>query len=171
MDKISAFMDGEAAPAEAQQALSRLRQDAGLREAWDRFHLVGDALRGDLRGEPLLGDAFLARLRERLDAEPTVVAPRRRWRTAGFTALAVAASLAFVTVAVRVAMPERSGAPGQEVAQAAPEAGSAQVAKAPIPAQVNDYLQAHHEFSPHSALQGVAPYVRSVSATHDGNRR
>jgi len=37
--------------------------------------------------------------------------------------------------------------------------------------QVNEYLMAHQEFSPRTALQGVVPYVRSVSATHDGNRR
>ena len=154
MDKISAFMDGEAAPGEAQQALNRLRQDKGSLDEWNRFHLVGDML----RGERLLGDDFLDRLRTRLDAEPTVLAPRRRWTTVVATSLAIAASLAFVVMVSKVVMPERT-------------TPQVEVAAAPAAAQVNDYLIAHHEFSPHSALQGVAPYVRSVSAPHDGNRR
>jgi sigma-E factor negative regulatory protein RseA len=32
-----------------------------------------------------------------------------------------------------------------------------------MPGQVNDYLLAHQNYSPRSALQGVAPYVRTVS--------
>ena len=40
----------------------------------------------------------------------------------------------------------------------------------PAPARMNDYLLAHQEFSPSTAMQGVAPYVRTV-ADAQGQRR
>jgi negative regulator of sigma E activity len=45
MDGISALMDGELDEREAQRELARLKEDVELRERWDRFHLVSDALR------------------------------------------------------------------------------------------------------------------------------
>jgi sigma-E factor negative regulatory protein RseA len=35
---------------------------------------------------------------------------------------------------------------------------------------VNDYLTAHQEFSPSTAMQGLAPYVRTVSADESNPR-
>ena len=37
--------------------------------------------------------------------------------------------------------------------------------------KVNEYLMAHQEFSPSTAFQGVAPYVRTVSGSNDGDGR
>jgi sigma-E factor negative regulatory protein RseA len=37
--------------------------------------------------------------------------------------------------------------------------------------KVNEYLMAHQEYSPSTAFQGVAPYVRTVSESQDGNGR
>jgi len=31
---------------------------------------------------------------------------------------------------------------------------------------MNEYLMAHQGFSPSTAIQGLAPYIRTVSATH-----
>ena len=36
---------------------------------------------------------------------------------------------------------------------------------------MNEYLMAHQEFSPSTALQGVAPYIRSVSITRQAQGR
>jgi len=33
----------------------------------------------------------------------------------------------------------------------------------PLPSATNDYLLAHQGFSPRASLQGMAPYVRTVS--------
>jgi sigma-E factor negative regulatory protein RseA len=38
-------------------------------------------------------------------------------------------------------------------------------------ARVNEYLMAHQEYSPSTTLQGVAPYVRTVSAVHEQSTR
>ena len=176
MDKISALMDGEAAPTEAQQTINRLKQDPACREVWDCFHMVGDVM----RGEPLLHEDFMARLRQRIDAEPTVLAPPRRWRNAIDKALPIAASLAFVAIATGAIMYQNKlpqnmanapNAGGEKLAQSFPSDSRSQPADAANASQVNEYLMAHQEFSPRTALQGVVPYVRSVSAPHDGNRR
>jgi hypothetical protein len=39
----------------------------------------------------------------------------------------------------------------------------AKPAAVPLPSATNDYLLAHQIFSPHGSLQGMAPYVRTVS--------
>jgi hypothetical protein len=36
---------------------------------------------------------------------------------------------------------------------------------------MNEYLLAHESFSPSTALQGLAPYIRSVAATRPAERR
>jgi sigma-E factor negative regulatory protein RseA len=179
MDKISAFMDGESAPVETQQAIKRLHDDDECRKRWDSFHLVGDVMRGD----PVLRDDFVERLRLRMAEEPTVLAPRARWRATTRFAYSAAAALAGVAVVLTLVLTDNPLRPAGDIASAGKRNETVQVARsaesgpriqppsAPNSAQVNEYLMAHQEFSPRTALQGVVPYVRSVSESHDGNRR
>jgi sigma-E factor negative regulatory protein RseA len=90
MDKISAFVDGESAPADTLAVLKRLRSDDGSRKHIDTFHMIGDVMRGD----PVLRGDFVERLRARLDDEPTVLAPHARWRPSAAALYAAAASIA-----------------------------------------------------------------------------
>jgi sigma-E factor negative regulatory protein RseA len=178
MDRISAFMDGEAAPAETRQALVKLRNDDECRKVWDYFHLLGDVMRGD----PVLRNDFVERLRERLDEEPVVLSPRTRWRAPenfAYSAAAAAAGLAVVALVGMLVMPNIADRSRDNIASV-PKQKNEQVAQsdsrlppgaAPNQAQVNEYLMAHQEFSPSTALQGVLPYVRTVSESHDGSRR
>jgi len=173
MDKISAFMDGEAAPAETRQALTNLRSDEECQKLWNSFHLVGDVMRGD----PVLRDDFIDRLRERIKNEPTVLAPRARWSAPTRFAYSAAAAVAGLAVVAAIVMTNNPLRPAGDIATA-PKSNPLQIAQsdehlrpAANPAQVNEYLMAHQEFSPRTALQGVVPYVRSVSESHDGNRR
>ena len=55
--------------------------------------------------------------------------------------------------------PESTPAP-VPLAQVKPAPGAV---AAPMPVAANDYLLAHQAFSPRVSLQGMAPYVRSVS--------
>ncbi len=178
MDKISAFMDGEAAPAETQQALQRLHNDEECRRLWNCFHLVGDVMRGD----PVLREDFVERLRQRMSEEPTVLAPRARWRSTNnfaYSAVAAAAGIAVVFALIMTNNPIRTQseiaaatkAEQTRIAQSEPAETRAPRGAMANPSQVNEYLVAHQEFSPRTALQGVVPYVRSVSESHDGNRR
>jgi len=155
MEKISELMDGELPPRESKRQLERLEHDAHLSTGWDTYHLIRDALRREVG----LGPEFTHRLRECLQREPTVIAPHTRLShrvvrytlpmAAGVAGVAVVAWLALSTQAPGGSQPTQPG-----TAVAAPPAGGA----------VNDYLLAHQEFSPRTAMQGVASYARTVSA-------
>jgi sigma-E factor negative regulatory protein RseA len=71
---LSALADGD--PEALQRACALWRDDAAARERWHAYHLIGDVLRSDeLASVPGQDVAFLARLRERLSAEPVPLAP------------------------------------------------------------------------------------------------
>ena len=173
MDRISAFMDGESRQAETQQAMLRLKQEDECREFWHTCHLIGDLMRGD----PPLRDNFMARFHERMECEPTQLAPRVIWRKPARFALSAAASLAAVAVMLTIVLTDNPLKPQPPIA-IAPGATAPMVAQAipqprPAPAankgKINEYLMAHQEYSPSTAFQGVAPYVRTVADTHDGS--
>jgi sigma-E factor negative regulatory protein RseA len=168
MERLSALMDGELEEAEAEMELGRAKSDPALREAWDTYHLIGDALRGqaDLSANVLAGVA------SSLADEPTVLAPRkRRQRPATRVALSLAASLCGVAVVGWLALynnpfvtqPESSES-ARVTAGSAPAQAPVQVAAGPANSAMNDYLIAHQEFSPSTAMQGMVSYVRTVSA-------
>src|SRR4051812_28489885 len=100
-DQISALQDGELEPAEAGLLIARIKTDPALRGAWDEFHRVGDALRGHCHGDLPAG------FKSRLDAEPTILAPRRsphKQQPLGVWA-SIAAGIAAVAAVVWVAFP------------------------------------------------------------------
>jgi sigma-E factor negative regulatory protein RseA len=163
-EKISALMDGELQRHEAGGALGQLESDGESRDAWRRYHLIGDVMRN---AQPLSA-GFAARVSERLAKEPTVLAPARIAPRPAFTrwqALSAAASVAAVAMVGWVAFaPPQGAVPLAQVApqQAAP-VETAQVKQVAPPDAANDYLLAHQGYSPRNSLQGVAPYVRMVS--------
>ena len=175
MERISAFMDGESAHTETQTSIQRLKQDDECNETWATFHLIGDTMRGD----PLLRGDFMARLHARMEQEPTQLAPRMTWRKTASYALSAAASLSAIAVVVALTFADNPLRPQAPIAAAPPGQSTllAQVERparprpAVAPGKVNEYLLAHQEYSPSTALQGVAPYVRMVSESHDGNNR
>ncbi|HDN9025513.1 RseA family anti-sigma factor [Aeromonas veronii] len=70
-EQISALMDGDLSDAEV---LNELEMDSDLQDIWGRYHLIGDAMRGDL---PVnlqldLSDSIMAALED----EPTILAPK-----------------------------------------------------------------------------------------------
>jgi sigma-E factor negative regulatory protein RseA len=170
MERISSLMDGELDAHQAGQEWTRLRNDPGARASWETYHLIGDAMRGDA----VLSPKFSARLSERLAAEPTVLAPRRSparrvvtyaWSAAAsFSAVALVGWMAFYSP-----LSPQPHAPLATAPQAVPAtpAAAPQVELASVPSEgrMNEYLIAHQEFSPSTAIQGVAPYIRTVSAT------
>ncbi len=157
MDKISALIDGELSEHEARLNFLRLKQHREYSETWALFHLIGDVM----RDEPLLlRHDFTSRVCSCLDREPTIMAPRFTYKRVAGYALSAAASLAaiaFVLILVfNTDNPFHSNQ--QQVAQVTPPA--------PQPVnqtKINEYLMAHQEFSPSTTMQGVVPYVRTVS--------
>lgn len=167
MDKISELMDGELDEHQARQQLARLKQDGELLHCWHTFHLIGDAL----RGERALSQKFAQSLTTRLAGEPTVLAPRGRAMKRVMTyALSAAASLSAVALIGWIAFFDNPLAPQVEIAKApnTPSQEAApptQLANVPSQGKMNGYLIAHQEFSPSTAIQGLAPYIRGVSNT------
>jgi sigma-E factor negative regulatory protein RseA len=174
-EKLSALIDGELRGEELRAHILLLRTDAELREAWDTYHLIGDTLRGQCGSE--LSGRVIALLRE----EPTVLAPRRMpapVRRAAWVAMSMAASAAAVVLVFWTALPSLRTGPSVAMG---PEttviADSAQSRAAAVPAsapaahnapvltaeEAENYLFAHQPYSHSSAMQGVAPYVRTVA--------
>lgn len=158
-DRISALMDGELDERAAAQLIDTLGRESEALATWRTYHLIGDAM----RDSQLLPEGFASRVSEKLAAEP------RSW-----LALSVAASLAAVALVGWLAFAPQQAADPLPVARA-PAPIPVAVSKppaltqpqkpvmVPLPSAANDYLLAHQGFSPRNSLQGMAPYVRTVS--------
>lgn len=195
MDNISALMDGELEDADAQRQIASLKTDPAARARWDEFHLIGDAL----RGEPLLKSRVADRVAARLGEEPTVLAPQRRIRKPARVttyALSAAASVSAAALVAWVALTPGTGpdlvAGGAAVPAAAvttagvatpatpspaataasvPASGAPVLANVPSDGSVKDYILAHEAAAPSSRLQGLTPFIRTVSAIRQGESR
>lgn len=159
MDKISELMDGELPRRESKRQIARLEGDPRLSERWDTYHLIRDTLRREVD----LGPTFTRRVRACLEQEPVVVAPHARigYRMARYT-LPMAAAVAGVAVVAWLAL--TGDAPTDAPPTVAERAAAAAIVRASANGGTSDYLVAHQEFSPRTAMQGVASYARTVTA-------
>ena len=71
-DQISALMDDELALDSSEQVFAAAKTDGELSKCWATYHLIGDAMRGN----PVFKPDFEQRLMQKLESEPTVLAPR-----------------------------------------------------------------------------------------------
>lgn len=167
-NRISALMDGELAGSELEQSLQALHEGGEALETWRRYHLISDSF----SDTPILSSGFSARFSERLALEPTILAPAsvpsKEHRSRTWIPLSAAASVAAVALVGFLAT-QAFGPENPQVAQVAQKAAErpkpAVAAAGPMPGAVNDYLLAHQNYSARNSLQGVAPYVRTVSDT------
>lgn len=156
---LSALADGDAAA--LQRGCALWRDDAQARATWHAYHLIGDVLRSEDLAAPAARDAaFLAALRERLAAEPVVLAPVAAKRRAGWS-LPMAAAASFVVVAgvVSVARLPAGGGAGAVVAVSRPSSSPLTLASSAAPppsslviegrfirdARLDSYLRAHRD--------------------------
>jgi sigma-E factor negative regulatory protein RseA len=172
-EKISALMDGELSEEDAASVIRKLEATDDLREQWIAFHLISDVL-AHPEARPI---DVSRRVSARLAAEPpargvTVLRPKAKRKPVAYAA---AASIAAVFAAGWMSLQTTHG-PNQQ--QNLADAGSAPVNAIPVipvagpvsasaPVQINDYLLAHREFSPSTAMHGVAPYTRTVSESRE----
>jgi len=174
-ERVSDLMDGELDGSDAERTLSVLREEGAGRQAWRTYHLIGDAL----RDHRVLSVGFSDRVVAGLAQEPTVLAPAaapvapparaHSWRRYLMPAAAGVAAVGFVG-AVAFMMPMQEPSLTTPIAQA-PQVKPTPAARVieptpppvPLPAATDDYLLAHQGYSPRNRLQGVAPYVRTVS--------
>ncbi len=160
--KISALMDSELFEDESDSLLDRIDRGSGAQQDWEIYHLIGDVLR---QPEHIHCDLSV-KVRERMQDEPTVLAPRghtakRKIRT---VALSAAASLAAVGVVAWMSQ-QISPETGPQMAM---QQNAVRPASAQIRSKSNDYLMAHQEFSPSTDMNGGASYSRMVSYSPEG---
>lgn len=184
-ERLSAFLDGEATAAEAREMLDALCRDPRLRETLDRHQRLRAALRGEL--QPGLDAGFAGRVmaaieREEQPRERVLVALRRNRPLQAVAGLAMAASLAAVTVtSVRnllpVSDPSVPGmAAGPEPKHAAAVTEVAAQTDASLPwnelspdavAELNSYLMSHNNSAVDHGLGGSLGFMRV--AAHEGS--
>ncbi|MBA2658611.1 MAG: sigma-E factor negative regulatory protein [Nitrosospira sp.] len=175
-DEISALMDGELDAGDAAGVITQLKKTDELSDAWTVYHLISDAL-----GQSEVRPANIARhVSARLASEPTVLAPRPLVRRKS-RAFAVAASITAAAVigwmnVQTTDRPPATLAANQQTPQSTPKpalpAVSVASVAAPAPEQINDYLLAHRQFSPSTAMHGVAPYMmRTVAESRENTAR
>jgi len=170
--RLSALQDGELAPAQVPALLDALAADTELRERWERYTLIGQAIRGEAIDPN--ARALADRVRNALAAEPTILCPPRqkpaprRW-TGRYTGLALAASVLLVAV---LATPVFVGNPVTQTA-VGPVAARL-VERETIPLQrwhlehpglaskLDRYLVTHQATAPATGAKGLLPYAMLV---------
>ena len=165
---ISALLDDELGEDEADRAIDALRRDKELQEAWNTYHLIGDALRRSPQSSPDYSQQVMARLLE----GPVLFAPSAQPRRSPLRlALPMAAAVMGMAAVGWVALSLNTPQP----VEMAGKPHSAGELVTPVKDQspsgaLKEYLVAHQAHSPSGGIQGVAPYVRTVSEIRKGGR-
>ena len=190
-EQLSALADGEVDAAGAAAACGAWKTDAELRRTWHAWHVIGDVLRSeDLASSAARDQRFLLALRERLAAEPIVLAPEplsmapavRRSGGRWMLPSAVAAGFALVVGTFVVLAPADGPAPSAPtLARVAPPPAPSPILQASLgepaataqPVAVNGrmirdprlerYLAAHKQFAGTSALGVPSTFLRSAT--------
>ena len=171
--QVSELADGELESQHLQRLLAELNSPPpnSLREDWDLYHRIGDCLRSEQMGGDLSA-GFSHRFSERLEAEPTVLAPRRetlsgRLRGWGVALTAVAAAATGFALS-----PSLFHAPA---GTSSPSLASGRVADSPVAASAviadasgamashrePDYILLHQSANP--SLYGAPALVRQAA--------
>jgi sigma-E factor negative regulatory protein RseA len=159
--KISVLMDGELSEDEAERLIIHIKKGSDAHKDWEVYHLIGDVL----RQPEYIPCGLSAKVHDRLQDEPTVLAPHGRaaMQKVLTFALSAAASLSAVGVVAWMTL--------QISPEVAPQLAMQQRALRPVNVQIrpdsNDYLIAHQEFSPSTDITGSASYIRTVSYGRD----
>ncbi|GAB1232148.1 sigma-E factor negative regulatory protein [Ferrigenium sp. UT5] len=152
--EISALMDGELFEDEAEALLDKLKRKPDVDRDWMTYHLIGDVL----RQPECIHCGFTASFHQRLQAEPTVLAPHRQTsQRIRHYAMSAAASVMALALVAWLSM-QVGTEPVVQTANVQPPNPIR-----PAAYQVDDYLMAHQEFSPSADVQGAATYIHTVA--------
>jgi sigma-E factor negative regulatory protein RseA len=155
-DQISALMDDELDVEASDHLFEALKSSQECYESWATYHLIGDVMRGN----PELSQDFHKRVMAKIEAEPTVLAPKRRFEVKRSHVMSVAASVAAVMFVGWMVLQQQAQSPTQDL----PTANLADVS----PESMNAYMLAHQELAPEAGMQ-TSYYVRPVTYSESGN--
>ena len=185
LERLSALVDDELPLREITGEVRKLDQQQEARERWSRYHLIGDAMRGEVGS--LYNSSLAQSISRRLEDEPVVLAPaalkrKGRGRRRAFTGMAVAASLAAVAMVMAPQLINQEGGVTTQPAVAEQQPAQARtyvvaqdgtrwelLKKPAVESRLNNYLVNHQERSPSSNIKGIMPYATFVS--YDGNKQ
>ena len=94
--EISSLMDGEAPAQEAEFTIRSCSASEEQKQTWLIYHTIGDAMRGQAPRVLALPSEVI----EALNAQPTVLAPKRRVLESTFARVALAAAASVATIGV-----------------------------------------------------------------------
>jgi sigma-E factor negative regulatory protein RseA len=188
-ERVSAFVDGESFDESGDIGQFIAGMSHSERTAWSDYHLIGDTLRSDeLAESPARSSAFMASFSARLESEAHVLVPSvavqrgrggllRRRMVPAFAVAAAAATLTWIVV------PQLQGVDSHSGAQVASVSGDGvqHVAMATVPAtstrspvteanilrdaDLDQYLEAHQQFSQQPAMPAAMPLIRAAAVT------
>ena len=182
---ISALADGHLQGEAFAHGVRAAAADARGRETWCTYHVVGEVLRTGKVAGGTAPEAFLARLREKLQQEeapavpqlPVAQAVRHEPRAAANDWIwKIAAGVASVAAVAAVGW-NMAGGSASQVAQpqlaAAPAASAPAVAQASTAAMIRDprldqLLAAHRQFAGPSVLQTPSGFLRNATFEAQG---
>lgn len=171
-DKLSALMDGDLDEQSARHVLDSIRKDRSLRDDWEAYCLIGDALRGERGGSPDL----VVRVMAGIDSAPTLVSARAQVKVParsriGRSVMPLAASLMGVAAVGLVAhtLYPRTDAVGRVANASAMRV----VDRSPSPALAaapssqmdphREYVFAHQSMTGGGPLSGAIQHVRTIA--------
>ena len=155
-EQISALIDDELAIEDAALIVTAMQTNKYATEAWSHYHLIGDAMRGSATFSP----NFKQNLMQKLEQEPTVLAPNASQIKAGKVGefkqklpatWSIAASVAAIILVGWVAINEQTHSDNAVASIAATEVESADQS---IP---TEYLMAHQASAPSASSYYIQP--------------
>jgi len=185
-DRLSSLMDGELR--DPDKCLERLSKDTEMRDAWQRYHLVRDVMKGQLSEYPSLD--ISAAVSRSLENEAVILTPlwkriSPRYVMKQAAGLAVAAAVGTVAIlsvqqtqllsvdANTLAKANNEQVTSQQFAQSNQVNNSNKIRQvsfttrqkldAAVESKLSSYLVNHNEFSKSIRVSGVMPYTRIVS--------
>jgi sigma-E factor negative regulatory protein RseA len=182
---LSALLDGDLPAHRVPGLLNSVARDSELRDRWERYQLIGTALRGE--GIAMAYREIAPWVRNRIAAEPSLLVPAVRQRHSSrfgpFAGVALAASIAFLAVFAVPALfePAATSTRGPAIAQAPsstaapPQVRGSERFRDSIPQQrwhldqpgienkLDHLLVSHQEFAPATGINGMLPYATLVS--------
>jgi len=187
-EQLSALVDDELTH-ETSSVIESLLEDSEAKKTWERYHLIGDSLRGHL---PERYENTADRVSSVIASEPTILAPRKKSPdimkpVMGFAIAASVAAVAIFNVQQAKQIPETgqpviaqssfaTSQPSLATSIATPQlvnqqAGQAQVYQAiNVDYRLNRYLVNYNEYRANTGVSTMPPHVRMVANEPEPNK-
>ena len=157
-ERLSALIDDECGKTSS-TIIEQLINDDEVRKKWARYHLIGDALHGRLKGHHK-GVASRVGAELNLQADALKVSPRQRF-SAPWMRFSIAASIVVCAIAgilrFNLSVPTHTlelatQQPAQQINDDSPTTDP----------RLNRYLASYSQHRVHTGIRGVPPHLRMV---------